>query len=335
MTRWNLLAANFNPDALWVYEALERWLAERDVGFDKAGYASDGELIDRARTADILLAYKYRVNRDVIAALPGLKLIMASGSGYDHIDVDAATEHGVIVANAARHNVEDVAEHTLALLLACARKLPLLQAQVRSGQWRPPVQPVYRLRGKTLGLIGFGNIARAVAWRALGLGLRVTACSRSVPEAAIQAQNVEPLTQDALLRDADFVSLHLISTVSTRGVLGAPELRSMKPTAYLINTSRGDLVDEAALIRALREGWIAGAGLDVLAQEPSDPTHPLLAMDNVLVTGHSAASTVEAPHDWLNEWFETLGDFLTGTWPAGVVNPGVVPKVTLKRRSER
>jgi D-3-phosphoglycerate dehydrogenase len=319
---------------MWVYDELRPWLADRDVGLTLAKCATERDIIEGAQDADMYLAYKFPVTRQVIAALPNLKLLMSSGIGYDHIDVEAATEHHVVVTNAATHCVEDVAELTLSLILACGRKLCRLDRAAEGGQWRPDVQPVYRFRNQTLGLIGFGNIARSLAWRAKGIGLRVLAYSRSVPPDEIRKQGVEPVGQETLLSESDFVSLHWVLSEETKHSFGEKQIESMKPTAYLINTSRGGLIDESVLSKALERGRIAGAGLDVLEVEPPTPDNPLLMMENVIVTAHSAAHTVEAPRDWLGEWQVIIESFLAGRWPINVVNPSVRAKVPLRKGSQ-
>lgn len=333
MSQHHLIAANYNEGTMWAYDRLRHWLEERHITLTLAQCASDTEVIAQAQNADIFLAYKYPITRAIIQALPNLRLLMSSGSGYDHIDVTAANEHGVVVTNAPLHNVEDVAEHTLALILACARKLPRIERAAQRGQWRPNVQPVYRLQGKAAGLIGFGNIARALIWRLQGIGVRVLVYSRSAPAEAIIAGGAQPVSLESLLRESDIVSLHLISNEATRRILGERQLALMKPTAFVINTSRGDLINEPALIEALQTGRIAGAGLDVLTQEPPDPHNPLLTMENVLISGHSAASTVEATDGWVQEWLTTLGDFLDGYIPTTIVNRDVKPRAPLKPKA--
>ena len=335
MAQFQLFAANYNKVVMWVYEDLRRWLADRGVELVLAQCATQDEVIERARHADIYLAYKFRVTRRIIASLPRLKLLMASGSGYDHIDVPAATDHGVVVTCGATYNVEDVAEHAVALILACGRKIRFLERAVRQGQWSCGglAQPRHRFRGQTVGLIGFGKIGRAVAWRARGLGFQVLAHDPYVPANEITEEGGEPVSLEELLQRSDFVSLHLRLNDETRHLLGEEEIQAMKPTAYVINTSRGGVIDEAALVRALEEGRIAGAGLDVLEQEPPSLDNPLLAMDNVIVTGHAAGSTVESTEDWQNEWRRVIEDFLADRWPINVVNPDVQPKVPLRRSS--
>jgi len=175
--------------------------------------------------------------------------------------------------------------------------------------------------------LGFGRIARAVAAMAKGLGFRVVAHALYGAEERMRSDGVEAVSFDELLHQADFLSLHARLTPETRHLIGERELRALKPTAYLINTARGALIDEGVLVRALTEKWFAGAGLDVLESEPPRKDHPILALDNVLVTGHSAGSTVEAPLDWQKEWRLILNAFLAGQPLANVVNPEVKPKV--------
>jgi D-3-phosphoglycerate dehydrogenase len=312
---------------------LQHWLADREIDLSLAKCTSEDEVIEKARNADIYLAYKFRVTRRIIAALPNLKLLMASGSGYDHIDVQAATEHGVIVTNAAAYNVEDVAEHALTLLLSCGRKLRAVERLCREGNWQcgALVQPTHRFVGQTVGLIGFGKISRALAWRVKALGFRVLAYDPYITADQMNELGVAPVGLEELLVQSDFVSLHLRVTDETRHLLSERQLKTMKPTAFVINTSRGAVVDEVALIRALREGWIAGAGLDVLEQEPPDQDNPLLAMDNVIVTGHAAGSSVEGIQDWQDEWRKVIDDFRAGRWPINVVNPDVQSKISLRK----
>ena len=325
MPRIELLAANYNAGAMPVYADFRRWLARHDVKLTLRQCGTEAELIHHLRSADVLLAFRIPVTHRAIAASPRLRLIMASGNGYDHIDVAAATEHGVPVTCGRRYNVQDVAEHAILLMLWCGRKIGLLQAGVRRNAWPWPcgahVQPVSRLAGRTVGIVGFGLIGRAVAALARGLGLTVCAHDPYLPAGRIEAEGAEPESLPALLRRSDFVSLHLRANAETSRLIGEPQLRMMRRTAYVINTSRGQVIEEGALIRALREGWIAGAGLDVLASEPPPVDHPLLSMDNVLITGHAAGSTVESTVAWREEWQQIVAGHLAGVRPINLVNP--------------
>lgn len=325
-----VFAANYERDVLWAYDLLRAQLAARGMELRLEECTTEDEVIARAAGAEIYLAYRFPVTARVMAALPDLKLIISSGSGYDHIDVQTATARGIAVCNSATYNVEDVAEHTLLLVLACARKLRLLEAQVRAGVWplAPRAQPRYRYAGKTLGLLGFGKIGRALAWRARGIGLRVMVYDPFIAETEILAADCEPVSREAVLSQSDFISLHMRLSSETRHSFGAAELALMKPSAYFVNTSRGGLVDERALIAALEQGKIAGAGLDVLEQEPPACDNPLLFMDNVIVTGHTAGSTIESIHALVAEWLSTMDSYCAGERPVNQVNQ--VPKAQLR-----
>lgn len=319
----HVFAANYERDVMWAYDILRDRLNERKITLALEECASEEDVIARAAQATIYLAYRLPVTRRVLEHLPRLRLVIASGSGFDHIDVHAATEHGVLVCNAATYNVEDVAEHTLMLIVACARKLRLLESAVRAGTWplAPRAQPRYRFGGKTLGVVGFGKIGRALAWRAAGIGLHVLVSDPYVAPDEIRASGCEPVVLDDLLARADFVSLHLRLNECTRHIFGPGEFAQMKPTAYFVNTSRGGLVDERALIDALRRGQIVGAGLDVLEHEPPAPDHPLLHMDNVIVTGHTAGSTVESIYALVDEWLRIIDTYRAGGPPVNLLNP--------------
>ncbi len=318
-----VFAANYERDVMWAYDLLRQELAARDIALALAECQTEKEVIAHALGAEIYLAYRLPVTRQVLQQLPRLGLVISSGSGYDHIDVAAASELGIPVCNAATYNVEDVAEHALLLILACARKLRLLEAQVRAGVWplAPRAQPRHRFRDKMLGLIGFGNIGRALAWRARGIGIRVLVCDPYLPAEDIRAAGCERADSETLLACSDYVSLHLRLNENTRHYMGERQFAQMKPGAYFINTSRGGLVDERALIAALERGHLAGAGLDVLEKEPPDPDNPLLDMDNVIVTGHTAGSTVESIRALVNEWLSIIDSYRSGERLVNLVNP--------------
>jgi len=206
-----------------------------------------------------------------MAGMPKCRIIARYGIGVDTIDLEAATRAGIIVTNNPTYCIEEVAEHTMALLLACARKIAFYDRMVRSGQWAvPPGKPIYRLAGRTLGVVGFGNIARAVAVRAAAFGMRVLYADPFVKEGP--GKKVE---MDALLSESDFVSLHPPLTAETRGMMNDAAFARMKPSAYLVNCSRGPVVDTAALVRALDSKKIAGCALDTTDPEPLPDPHPL------------------------------------------------------------
>jgi D-3-phosphoglycerate dehydrogenase len=251
------------------------------------------------------------------------------GIGVDNVDVPAATHRGIWVTNVPGFCAHEVAEHTVALLLSFARRLKRLDNSVHAGQWDTigNMRPTRRLHGATLGLVGFGQVARQVTTRAIGLGLRVLATAPRTSAETMASLGATKVSLDDLLAESDYVSLHLPVTAETRHIVDSRRLRQMKPTAYLLNTSRGALVDESALIEALRSGHIAGAGLDVLEQEPPAPDSPLLAMENVIITPHAAYYSDDALAYLQTSVAREAVRVLHGEVPRHPVNPEVVPRV--------
>jgi phosphoglycerate dehydrogenase-like enzyme len=258
------------------------------------------------------------------AAAAGLRVIARAGVGYDAVDVPAATEHGIAVTIAPGTNHDAVAEHTFALILALAKTVVQQNNAVKSGQWpRKAQQPV---RGKTLGLLGLGRVGRAVALRGLAFGMPVVAHD-PLPDAAFAAQHDIPLLSvDDVFRRADYLSLHMPMLAGSKHIVNARTLGLMKPTAYLINTARGGVVDECALYDALANKRLAGAGLDVFDLEPPGDC-PLLKLDSVVATAHTAGVDLQSRDDMARVGAEAIVKLLGGGWPAEcVVNPEVKAK---------
>jgi D-3-phosphoglycerate dehydrogenase len=282
------------------------------------------EVITRTGDAHGLVVSSSPITRQVLHALPDLKVVVRTGVGYDVIDVPAATERGVVVVNIPDLWIREVANHALALLLAWNRQIITLHSQVRAGVWRSQVPGLAgALHGETIGIVGLGNIGRAFARRVQALEMQVIATDPYVDAATFTALGVERVSLETLAARADYVSVHCLLNDETRHVINAAFLRQMKPTACLINTSRGPVVDEAALIRALEEKWIAGAALDVQEHEPSAPDNPLLRMDNVIVTPHAAYYSTPAVAQVPQRCGEEVARVLTGQRPLHVVNPEV------------
>ena len=290
---------------------------------------SEEEIIASCAEADVVMAFGgFPFTERVFAGLPRLRFLQQCSVGYDRVDVESATRHGVMVANSPRFCLEEVSDHAAMLILACARKLPQqLHAAARSGWNRPAavaqMGSVFRVRGRTLGFVAFGKIARLTAEKLRGFGLRYLAYDPYLSAAAVRPWDVELVSLDELCRRSDFVSMHALLNPSTRHLLGEAQFRVMKPTAYFVNTSRGATVDEAALARALREGWIAGAALDVMESEPPAAGNTLLSMPNVLLTPHTAGLSVDS---LAQNRAETIGEVLRvlgGEWPTALVNPAV------------
>jgi len=285
---------------------------------------TEEEVVERAREAEILFVSSSRlVTPAVMDALPRCRLIVRWGVGYDQIDVEAATARGIAVANAPTYCSDEVAEHAIALLLALARQVVWSHERMREGGWQRPSGPVHRLTGRTLGIIGCGRIGSKVAARTLGLGLRVIAYDKYRADDALRAFGVTPRTFEEVLAEADYLTLHVPWTAETRHLIGAAALASMKSEAMLVNTSRGPVIDEGALIGALSSGRLAGAALDVFEEEPLDQASPLRSLEGVILTPHVAAYSIESIEALRREMCATAADWIATGWSERVVNPEV------------
>jgi D-3-phosphoglycerate dehydrogenase len=263
----------------------------------------------------------FRVDADVIDQLERCRVICQYGVGLDQLDIDAATSAGILVTHTPEYCVDELADHTLALLLAAARNIVPFDRAVRAGNWDYNAGvSMHRLSGRTLGVVGFGRVGRAVSERALALGLRVLASDVYVPAAAIRGAGAEAAELERLLKEADIITLHAPLTNRTRGLIGADELAKLKPGAILVNTARGGLVDEAALLAALRSGRLGGAGLDVRAQEPPDLDDPLLGCENVVLTPHAGFLSEESLVAVQTQAAEEVRLALSGEIPRNAVN---------------
>lgn len=279
---------------------------------------------------DALLVHVAPVTEEVIKASRHLKVIGCARGGPVNIDVDAATIMGIPVIYTPGRNAEAVADHTLGLILAYARNIVKAHTLLKKGVWSDELYD-YRfcgseLNGKTLGLIGIGMVGAGVAKRAKAFGVRVISYDPYVSEEHMRSLGVEKVDLETLLRESDFVSIHARLTPVTRHMIGERELKLMKPTAVLINTARGEIVDERSLIKALEEGWIAGAALDVFESEPIPPDHPLLKFDNVIVTPHIGGASRETVHRAAEILAEDTANILLGRRPRYCVNPEVFSK---------
>jgi len=302
------------------------------------------DILRAAADCDALLVVSSRLPASVIEGLRRCRVIARLGAGTDRIDVAAATQAGIVVANVPDFCTYELAEHAMALLLTWARRLPYMQAEMRRGNWSARHHPeVHRIAGRALGFIGFGLSAAAVAERARGFGLRLLAWVRNPDKYRQKADalGVTLVDLDRLLAESDFVSIHVPLTSDTRHLIGARELARMKPTALLINTARGAIVNERALVQALREHQIGGAALDVFeeldvfAPPGAPPSHPLLELDDVILTPHSGGSSVESTRDSKVRGARNAADVLMGRWPEYVVNPEVTPRFPLQPKARR
>ena len=273
---------------------------------------TEDEVLALAREADVVLTTYAPVTAKVIAGLNRCRTIVRYGVGVDNVAVEEATGRGIFVCNVPDYSIDEVSEHALALMLAVARRVPTLDKEVRAGRWDyRPFRPFYRISGKTLGLVGLGRIARAVGNKAAAFGMQIVAFDPYVTPGSPAAQGVTLVPSlNELLETADFISVHCPLTPETRGLLGREAFKHTKPTAIVVNTARGGIIDEEALAEALAAGRIGGAGLDVLSKEPILPGHPLLDQPNVIVTPHtgfySEESTLELQRRAIDEAVRAL-----------------------------
>jgi D-3-phosphoglycerate dehydrogenase len=303
-------------------------LAAPDVEVQLRGPCkTPAEVLEAVRDADVALCGREPYTEEVFVGAPKLKMVIRYGVGVDTIDLDAATRQGVVVGHLPDFCIREVANHALVLLLNCAKKIPQLDRRIRTEGWgaKSILTPMGSIHGETVGLIAFGNIARALADRLKVLQMRVIAYDPFCPEMTFVHAGIEPVGLDELAQQSDYVSCHLPLNPHTRGMLDASFFGRMKPTAYFVNTSRGAVVKEADLIAALQEGTIAGAGLDVYESEPISADHPFCAMDNVVLTPHTASysdKTMEVQRRRIGK--DALA-VCRGGLPDFVANPAVLP----------
>jgi D-3-phosphoglycerate dehydrogenase len=288
---------------------------------------SEATLVREARDCFGFLVRTAPIPGSVIEAATGLRVIARHGVGYDNIDMATATRRGVIVAITPRANALSVAEHVLALMLALAKRLIEYDVATRKNEWE--VRNGYGaadLSGKVLGILGMGRIGSLVCKKAkMGLDMEILAYDPLVPAAAMEQAGATVVKDvPSLLKAADVVTVHAPSTPETKGLIGETQLRMMKRSGFLINCARGPVVDEAALVRALRERWIAGAGLDVFDPEPPTASNPLFGLSNVILTPHTAALTAECVERMAVHSAQAIVDVLEGRRPEGILNPQVL-----------
>ncbi len=295
---------------------------------DEAGF------IAAARDADALYAKGIRITKPIIDSLAKCKVIALGSVGVDSVDVAAATARGIPVTNCPHTFIEEVADHAMALLLSAFRRVVEQDRMVREGRWRegrPALLQIPRLMGQTLGFIAFGHVARAVARRARGFGLNMIAYDPFIEELVMPDYGVTPATLEEVLTQSDFVSMHAPATPEAEGMLTEKHFRMMKKTAVFINTGRGPTVQESGLIKALTEGWIAHAALDVLEIEPPGNNNPILGMNNVTLSAHVASASARFDPARKRHVGRELGLVLSGRWPMSCVNPSVLGRSELRR----
>ncbi|MDP6403268.1 MAG: C-terminal binding protein [SAR202 cluster bacterium] len=314
------------------FSLLEQQLTGLDYEMDVHICKSDGETIEAVRGADVIINQGVKMSREVIEEIDKAQAIVSNGHGFDRIDHDAATDQGVMLINSASVGTEEVSNHTIMMLLACAKDLGRLDKLVKDGGWtaesRAQIHSHVPIDGQTLGLVALGNIGRATARKAKVFGLQVIAYDPYLQPWTAREYRVELVPSlEELARRSDFVSMHVPLNDETREMVGESFFKAMKPTAYFVNTCRGPTVDERALIEALGSGEIAGAGIDVFEQEPTPADNPLLKLDNVILTPHTAGTSVRSRTIALAQLGQETTRVLRGTWPMSLVNPEVRAKM--------
>jgi D-3-phosphoglycerate dehydrogenase / 2-oxoglutarate reductase len=299
---------------------MERLRQIATVVLHKQRASGEAELIERVRGANVILSFRpafTKFPKPVLDAAPQLRMICISGTGVEDVAVSEATARRVAVANVPGPSNRAVAEHCLALLFAVARRVPAQDRAIRRGEWKA-LQGI-ELGSKTLGIVGVSGISSELVPLARALGMNVISWSRNNDAARAAALGSRAVELNELLAAADVVSLHVRLNDATRHLISSDQFARMRRGAIIINTARGGIIDEAALLRALNDGHVAGAGLDVFAQEPLPPDHPFLSMENVVMTPVSAWSTVDASRRMINQSIENVVQYLAGT-PVNVVN---------------
>jgi D-3-phosphoglycerate dehydrogenase len=333
MTPYTAVLVDFDDDLFpppaWVADEL----AGAGIVWDAGQHRTPEAVLEVAREADIVVLQSVRplLPREIVDQLTRCLCIARLGIGYDNVDLAAATEQGILVCNAPTYCVDDVADHSVALLLGAVRHIARQDRWIRAGRWdRTGARPARRVKGCTLGLVGFGRIAQAVAQRVGGFGLTVLAHDPYVKAEAMAALGVHKVGLDEMLAQSDFISVHCPLTKETHHLLDSRAFGLMKNEVFLVNASRGPIVEEAALAEALRSGQVWGAGLDVFEEEPLPLDSPLRVLDNVILTPHVGANSEESVADLYRIGCEIALAVADGRWPPGVVNPEVKGRTRLR-----
>ena len=325
------MLATDTPETDIIKQQLEGIDCELDVFICE----SDGETIEAIKGADLIINRSVEISREVMEEIDQAQAIVSFGHGFNNIDHNAATDQGVMVVNTAGFCTEEVSNHAMMLLLACAKKLTILNDLTKAGKWGPEtaavLNPMAHITDQTLGLVALGNIARAVARKAQAFGMKVIAYDPYVQPWIAKEYRVELVADlEELASRSDFISMHPPLNNQTKHLIGSSFFKAMKSSAYFINTCRGPTVDEESLIAALKDHELAGAGLDVFDVEPTDASNPLFQMDNVIVTPHSAGGSTRAGIAAQVQVGQECARLLKGTWPMSLVNPEVRAKINMR-----
>lgn len=307
------------------WKPAEQVLADLDVELRRAENPEQDSILAVARDAEALFVTYAQITADVIAGLENCKVIGRFGVGTDNIDIEAATQAGIVVTYAPLYCLDEVSDHAMTLLLSLARKIPFSDSMVKSGRWEmPAVVPIRRFKGRTLGLIGIGNIAQAIIGKAQAFGIKTIAADPYAPDDVFAKMNTEKVELDDLYARSDYISVHAPLTPETENMFSTEAFGKMKSDALLINTSRGPLVDIEALAKALDAGEIGGAALDVMPQEPPAADNPLFGRDDVILTPHTGFYSEDALLDLQTTVATDVAAVLGGKRPQFPVNPKVL-----------
>ncbi len=317
------------PDLKWE----EQELAQRGVDFEyyQLKFRPPEEVLEKVKDADIIVVNMVPISADLISQLTRCRLVIRHGAGYDNVDAKALTQRGIPLAYVPDYCVDEVAEQAIALIFACGRKVvwsrKVLDDSSARGKWDfDPVIPMYRMRGKTIGIIGCGRIGSRVYMNLKHFGFRFLICDPYLSKERLAELEIETVDHQAVFRNADYITIHTPLNDETHHMVNAETLAMMKPEAYLVNTSRGPMVDEQALADALRERKIAGAAIDVFEKEPPDPTNPLFGLDNIILTPHLSWYSEDSGWSIREKIIQEIDLFMSKGNPRFCVNPSVLKK---------
>jgi D-3-phosphoglycerate dehydrogenase len=325
-TSFQVVLVDYDEDLFAPLDSIGAELAQHDIGWTVGQHRTPQAALEPAKAGDIVMIQSVRpvLTRDVIQGLDQCRCIVRLGIGYDSVDVAAATDKGILVCNVPFYCIEDVAQHALALLMDGVRHIARQDRMIRAGRWdRTGARPTRRMRGCTMGFLAFGRIARTLAQQVSGFGMTLLGFDPYVDAETMGQYGVRKVDKEELLQSADFVSVHCPLTEETHHLLSDDEFKLIKEGVFLVNTSRGPIIDEAALVRALGTGRIWGVGLDVFEEEPLPLSSPLREFDCVTFTPHVGANSEESVADLYRIASEIAIDVCQGRWPVGVVNPEV------------
>ena len=324
-----------NPEAVEIRYSLELEALSPIAEIIEVDASTPEEFAEGVKDMDaIITSWGFRIDAELISKLNKCVVIGVGSVGVDMVDIEAATAAGIVVTNVPDVFIEEVADHAMMMLLAAGRRMKLMNRMAAEGNWwhgRPILSEVPRLYGQTLGLLAFGNVSRCMARRAKAFGMNIISHDPYLSELTISESGVEPVSFNELLERSDYLSIHAPHNEDTHHIIDASALAKMPNHSVLINSARGPLIDESALIDALQKGEIAGAGLDVLEKEPPEKDNPLLTMENVVVSPHVASATTRMRPETRRRTGHEVALVLKNKWPMSCVNPTVLPRAELER----